>query len=962
MSQLAAVARFYLEQGWAPIPAHFKSKRPIGDAWQKVRVTLDNIDVYFPDDLRNVGMLLGPVSNDLTDVDLDCPEAIAVAPHLLPATRCFGRASKRCSHWLYLTDLARVQGATKIDYRDPLVPNGDAKKALLLEVRIGGDGVGLQTIFPGSTHESGEVVEWEPYDDAAMRRLRKALENYRQAIAIGDGGGKLEQPYPYLLTCSWLGQELLARAGRVAAAALLVRYFPRQRAQAAMATLALIQLPEPWRELFVESIARALAADPVLAALPELSPQRDPHAGFPQPGSGLHQRQIAKRLICWTKPKRRQALAADVVELFGTPVVDKTVEWLGVQWGDVQTQDSGSRPMPTRSTAKKRKAIVTSVTPLAVSTIGPAAVSSAKPAIVSSPDPAVILGQMLLSEAAATLAATAEGHRNRQLYNQTVQLAKSGLIDQNAARAALAQAMQANGALRDDGARQARTTFKSGWKDGIELWRDEHPGEPDPEPPKATESDSSAAGKGDGADNGGEAKAPPSGGNRRFALDPQNPMASARTLIKAQLTRGEQQIFYRHRGSSYRWNGACYRPLTDEAVNSLVWNFLDAALRGTTEPFKPRVYHVNNVVAALKAAAQLEDATDPPAWLDDAGHLPADEMLACANGLLHLPTGELQPATPALFNTGASPVVYDPKAPPPSRWLQFLKELWPQDDEAVQALQEWFGYLLTSDTSQQKILLLIGPRRCGKGTIGRVIRELLGHEATAGPTLKKFGETFGLQSLINAMAAVIADARSGERVDKNTVAERLLSISGEDTLSVNRKYLEDWTGKIPARITILANKPPIFPDDSSALVGRYIILEIAASFYGKEDHKLLQKLRSELPGILNWAVEGYRSINKRGHFVQPKSAAEIYDDIDALGAPVKAFIAENYEVAPGRTVEAAAIWQDWREWCDTYGRDPGNDVWFGRNLKAAAPGITRRRLGARKIATYEGIGRLRSRP
>ena len=55
-------------------------------------------------------------------------------------------------------------------------------------------------------------------------------------------------------------------------------------------------------------------------------------------------------------------------------------------------------------------------------------------------------------------------------------------------------------------------------------------------------------------------------------------------------------------------------------------------------------------------------------------------------------------------------------------------------------LQEWVGYLLTQDTRQHKILLIVGPPRSGKGTIGRVLRELLGHENVVGPTLSSLGE------------------------------------------------------------------------------------------------------------------------------------------------------------------------------------------------------------------------------
>src|SRR5262249_36010691 len=111
------------------------------------------------------------------------------------------------------------------------------------------------------------------------------------------------------------------------------------------------------------------------------------------------------------------------------------------------------------------------------------------------------------------------------------------------------------------------------------------------------------------------------------------------------------------------------------------------------------------------------------------------EFLACANGSLHLPTGKLDPATPDFFNLAATDVAYDPSAPEPTLWLKFLHDLWDDDEQSKQALQEFFGYLLTPDTSQPKIGLIVGPPRAGKGVIARVLTGVLGPSSVAGPQL-----------------------------------------------------------------------------------------------------------------------------------------------------------------------------------------------------------------------------------
>ena len=359
---------------------------------------------------------------------------------------------------------------------------------------------------------------------------------------------------------------------------------------------------------------------------------------------------------------------------------------------------------------------------------------------------------------------------------------------------------------------------------------------------------------------------------------------------------------------------------------------------------------------------------EPPAWLANGDTLPpASEFFACGNGLLHLPSGKLYPPTPDYFGLSASEVLYDPDAPEPREWMTFLADLLGDergyDQEAVDALQESFGYSLSSDTSQQKIFLIVGPKRSGKGTLARIQKKLLGSTSVAGPTMSSLGETFGLEPLITKPLAIISDARIGARTDKSAVTERLLSISGEDQMTVARKFRDAWHGQLITKFMILTNELPSLNDGSGALAGRLIVLVLTKTFFGKEDAALTGKLLKELPGILNWAIKGYRQLRARGHFVQPKSAVEAVEDIEMLGAPVKAFIRDCCRTGPGMTVRVDDLWEEWRAWNEKQGRakDTGTKTWFGRNLRSAEPGVTTHKPGtgdARSLA-YVGIELLR---
>src|SRR5262249_8325706 len=144
---------------------------------------------------------------------------------------------------------------------------------------------------------------------------------------------------------------------------------------------------------------------------------------------------------------------------------------------------------------------------------------------------------------------------------------------------------------------------------------------------------------------------------------------------------------------------------------------------------------VSNILDALRAASYLGGTITPPAWLDQVPDLAADEIIACSNGLLHLPTLTLLRHSPLFFSRNAVDFAFEPDASEPRQWLAFLDQLWPDGDEAIQTLQELFGYCLTSDTRQQKVFMVVGPPRSGKGTVARVLTRLVGVDNTVAPTL-----------------------------------------------------------------------------------------------------------------------------------------------------------------------------------------------------------------------------------
>jgi Bifunctional DNA primase/polymerase, N-terminal len=211
----------YVSRGWAVVAVKPRSKQPRHKDWTNLRVGREQITKYFHED-DNIGLLLGDPSGGLVDVDLDCPEALKLAPLFLPTTAMIhGRKSKPASHRWYR--VSPPYGKTQ-KFCDP---DGDT----LVELRS----TGGQTVVPPSMHESGESIMWE-----------------------SEGEPDLVDP-----------EQLLKSVAKLAAAAMLARHWPMPGSRHGVAlALGGLLLRSGWKKeetvQFVEAVAAAAGDEEAL--------------------------------------------------------------------------------------------------------------------------------------------------------------------------------------------------------------------------------------------------------------------------------------------------------------------------------------------------------------------------------------------------------------------------------------------------------------------------------------------------------------------------------------------------------------------------------------------------------------------------------------------------------------------------------------------------------------------------
>lgn len=450
----------------------------------------------------------------------------------------------------------------------------------------------------------------------------------------------------------------------------------------------------------------------------------------------------------------------------------------------------------------------------------------------------------------------------------------------------------------------------------------------------------------------------------KLVLSPSGTLPTADAYVRDFHLHPDGRTLHSYAGMLMAWQHNRYIELEDNSVKKQLQSWLHDSLRyvfnrqsGELDlaPYDSNPSTVNAALESIWAFAHLPVTVTSPSWLEATDERPpAIEILPCRTSLVHLPTMRQLPPTPQFFSVSALDFDLDPRAPEPMAWHGFLHQLFDGDLESLELLQEWFGYCLTGDTSQQKMMLIVGPRRSGKGTLARVLARLIGIGNVCGPTTSSLAGHFGLQPLIGKTLAIVSDARfHGENIP--IVVERLLCISGEDLSTIDRKFLGSVTMKLPTRFMFLTNELPRLTDASGALAGRFVTLRLTESFYGKEDTGLTDRLLNELPGILNWAIDGWRRLHDRGHFLIPQSVQDVVQEIEDLSSPVSAFVRDECVVGPGHRVGVDVLYEAWRRWCEQEGRQVvSTKQTFGRDLAAAVAGVTRRR-GTAMQPFYEGI-------
>ncbi|WP_296714682.1 DNA primase family protein [Rhodoblastus sp.] len=430
----------------------------------------------------------------------------------------------------------------------------------------------------------------------------------------------------------------------------------------------------------------------------------------------------------------------------------------------------------------------------------------------------------------------------------------------------------------------------------------------------------------------------------------------ARTFIEGRHTQGGVRMLQYVSQTFYSFNGKVYEFIPDDYVKAELHKYMENAKYPVIdEKTKEVTYHYFDMDArsegnwfnAIKRQCTPQGAkvafnTWLPGAPEDAP--PGDRLLVFNNCMLNWETMTTLEHTPLYFTTILLPYAYEPDAKSPL-FDGFLCDLF-NTQESRDCLVEAFGYYMTPLTFLQKMIGMFGDPRAGKGVATRLLQHLTGEMNCKVTNLSDFGSHYGMQKLIGCRAVFFPDVRANSKNQNVHVAiERILSIVGEDGLSIPVKYKEDFCDASPFKIFMVANGPPKLADDTQALIARMIALKTANSFVGREDKDLFSKLVKELPGIANRALAGLKTLLDRGRFIQPVEGLETLKEIEQALDHIALFLAEECVIEKDASVIREDIYAAYCVLCDKIKRVPDLESKFGRFVAKAVRRVLAEELG-----------------
>ncbi|WP_251638900.1 phage/plasmid primase, P4 family [Sporosarcina sp. NCCP-2716] len=315
------------------------------------------------------------------------------------------------------------------------------------------------------------------------------------------------------------------------------------------------------------------------------------------------------------------------------------------------------------------------------------------------------------------------------------------------------------------------------------------------------------------------------------------------------------------------------------------------------------------------------------------------------NGILNLKTGKLQPHDRELNLTKITNVEYDEKAEC-SVWKNFLNQIFKGDAALVDYMQRLVGYSMTGDTSEQSMYFLVGGGSNGKSTFVNTIKKLMGDyglQTNSDTFIKKKndGANNDIARLASSRFVSAVESEEGEKLQESLVK----TITGGEAI-LARFLRQEFFEFIPEfKVFFTTNHKPIIGGVDEGIWRRVKIIPFTLSLKPHErDKKLEEKLSLEMPGILNWAIEGCLKWQQSGlkePTIVTDATGSYKEDMDILAPFLNEICYIDEPKNEAIQIEAKELYNVYDNWCFKSGERTLGNRSFYRMLETKGFGKTK---------------------
>lgn len=415
---------------------------------------------------------------------------------------------------------------------------------------------------------------------------------------------------------------------------------------------------------------------------------------------------------------------------------------------------------------------------------------------------------------------------------------------------------------------------------------------------------------------------------------------------KVRFTNYEQEILNNHPylkkneiGLVFNYQNGVYKMMSDLELSDLILQGLyDDMLWG---------YRTKRNVADKVAC--LLSIIPPLVITNDGGYI-----MNLKNGLLNIYTRELKPHTPQFVSLIQSPVEYDPNADCPI-WKQCV-DAWmegQEKEEKSKLLQQFSGYCLSSSMQYDKALFLVGDGGNGKSTFVDTIAMVIGPESTSHIDLEGLYGQYGMKGLIGKRLNIIEEVH-GNYYQSNKLKKL---ISGEQ-VTIDIKYKDQFSFRPQAKFIFAVNIMPRVDDTSTATERRICAIQFKNNFRTNPNTALRSSfglLAKELPGILNWMLDGAKDLSDAESFIATREQVAMLAEYRQENSSVEGFIAECVEVDPDANVVGRDLYDEYKSYCVKDGRKFKGNIIFTKEMRTY--GTRYGSFGYEERASGHGVSR-----